>query len=147
MTARRSVIVAGITGVATVWLRPALATPESMRAAIAAFSAGAAIQDGRVKLEVAPLIDNGNSVPLAVRVASPMTEADHVTAIALFNELNPNTLMAVFHLGPRAGVATVATRIRLATSQQIVALAKMADGSCWRASADVVVAIAACIEG
>ena len=75
-----------------------------------------------------------------------MTAADHVKAIAIFNEKNPQPHVAVFHLGPRAGKASVATRIRLADSQKVVAIAEMSDGSCWSDTQDVIVTIAACLE-
>ena len=141
-TARRIVIA----GFGTLLLRPALAAPETLRVAIEKFAAGAVPQTGRVTLEIAPLVDNGNVVPVTIRVTSPMTADDHVRGIALFNEHNPNTEMAIFHLGPRSGRATVATRVRLATSQQVVALAKMNDGSVWQHRVDVIVTLAACIE-
>lgn len=131
---------------ATVLVRPARADADALRAAIAAYTR-ATPRDGRVVLEIAPLVDNGNVVPVAIKVESPMTAADHVKTIALFTERNPSPEVAVFHLGPRAGRAQVATRMRLATSQQVVALATMNDGSVWRAAADVVVTLAACIEG
>jgi sulfur-oxidizing protein SoxY len=132
---------------ALVLVRPAAATPEEMAAAIKAFTGGAAPAQGKVMLEVAPLVDNGNTVPITVRVESPMTAGDHVAAIAVFNERNPETKVAVFTLGARAGKAEVSTRIRMATSQKLVAVARMSDGSFWMHSADVVVALAACIEG
>jgi sulfur-oxidizing protein SoxY len=132
---------------ALVLARPAAATPEEMAAAIKAFTGGAAPRPGRITLEVAQLVDNGNTVPITVRVESPMTANDHVAAIAVFNERNPETGIAVFTLGPRAGKAEVSTRIRMATSQKLVAVARMSDGSFWMHSADVVVALAACIEG
>ncbi|MFO1271746.1 MAG: SoxY-related AACIE arm protein [Rubrivivax sp.] len=140
---RRELVIAGF---GTLLLRPAAATPESMQAAIAAWCGGAEPKDGRVVLEIAPLIDNGNAVPVTLRVESPMTPAEHVRELALFNEKNPNTEVVVFHLGPRCGLAQVATRIRLATSQQLVALAKMNDGSVWQTRVDVIVTLAACIE-
>jgi sulfur-oxidizing protein SoxY len=132
---------------ALILVRPAAATPEEMAAAIKAFTGGAAPALGKVMLEVAPLVDNGNTVPITVRVESPMTAGDHVAAIAVFNERNPETSVAVFTLGARAGKAEVSTRIRMATSQKLVAVARMSDGSFWMHSADVVVALAACIEG
>lgn len=135
-----------LAGLATLLVRPAAATPEALRAAIAAY-AGATPRDGRVTLEIAPLVDNGNVVPVAVSVQSPMTAADHVQRIALFTERNPDPEVAVFHLGPRGGRAQVATRLRLATSQQVIALATMSDGSVWRGAVDVLVTLAACIEG
>lgn len=123
------------------------ATPEDIEAAIRAFTGEAAMREGRVKLEIPPLVDNGNSVTLTVSVESPMTAADHVKKIAVFNEKNPQANVAVFHLGPRSGKATVQTRIRLATSQKLVAVAQMSDGAFWSGSADTIVTLAACLEG
>lgn len=142
---RRRNVLAGLG--ALVLARPAAATPEEMAAAVSTFTGGAAPRQGRVVLEVARLVDNGNTVPVTVRVDSPMTAGDHVAAIAIFNERNPETGVAVFTLGSRAGKAEVSTRIRMATSQKLVAVARMGDGSFWMHSADVVVTLAACIEG
>lgn len=141
---RRKLLAAGV---AIVVAGPVLATPEEMAAAIGAFSGGAAPKAGKVTLEVASLVDNGNAVPITVRVDSPMTSSDHVTAIAIFNERNPHTDVARFTLGARAGKAVVSTRIRMATSQKLVAVARTSDGSFWSGSADVIVTLAACIEG
>ncbi|MBC7704832.1 MAG: SoxY-related AACIE arm protein [Rhodoferax sp.] len=121
--------------------------PADLAAAIAAFTKGAPLREGRVTLEVAELVDNGNAVPITVAVASPMTAADHVTAIAVFNERNPQREVISVQLGPRSGRAQVSTRIRLATSQKIVAVARLSDGSCWSRTVEVVVTLAACIEG
>jgi sulfur-oxidizing protein SoxY len=129
-----------------VWVRTAAANADELAAMIRNFAAGAAVREGRVEFEIAPLVENGNAVPVTVRVQSPMSEADHVKAIAIFNESNPQRDVANFFLGPRAGRATVSTRIRLATSQQLVAVAKMSDGSCWTKSVDVLVTLAACVE-
>ncbi|QGZ40151.1 sulfur-oxidizing protein SoxY [Pseudoduganella flava] len=141
---RRQLIAAG-TLLALV--RPASATPEQMAAAVAAYTDNKPPQTGRVTFEIAKLIDNGNAVPVTIRVDSPMTAADHVAGIAIFNERNPETDVAKFTLGPRAGKAEVSTRIRLATSQKLVAVARMSDGSCWQQTVDVIVTLAACIEG
>jgi sulfur-oxidizing protein SoxY len=103
-------------------------------------------QKGRVKLELPLLADNGNSVPMKVTVQSPMTEADHVKSIHLISERNPEREMAVFHLGPRAGVAEVSSRVRLAGSQTVTALAHMSDGSVWMDSAEVTVTLSACLD-
>jgi len=129
-------------------LRPAagLATPEDQAAAIRAFTGGAVPREGRVELDIPPLVENGNVVPLKVTVASPMTAADHVTAIALFNEKNPQPQVATARFGPRAGRAELATHMRLATSQYITAVAAMSDGSFWSTRAEVIVTLAACIE-
>ena len=102
---------------------------------------------GRVHLDIPPLVENGNAAPVTLTVESPMTAADHVKAIALFNEKNPQPNVAVFHLGPRAGRARIETRMRLATSQTVTAIAAMSDGSFWIDQAQVIVTLAACIEG
>lgn len=137
------------TGGLGLWIamRPAAAAPTELEAAIGAFTGGAQPVPGKVTLDIAALVENGNVVPITVAVSSPMTAADHVTAIALFNERNPERDVARFELGPRAGRARVSTRIRLATSQRLVAVARMNDGSWWSGAADVVVTLAACIEG
>jgi sulfur-oxidizing protein SoxY len=131
------------------WLlvRPAAAAPDELTAAIQAYTGGATPKTGRVKLDIAPIVDNGNTVPITVTVDSPMTAADHVTAIAVFNERNPQREVAKFSLTPRCGRARVSTRIRLATTQKLVAVARLSDGSFWSHTVDVIVAIAACIEG
>ncbi len=104
------------------------------------------LQRGKVKLELPPIVENGNTVSLAVSVESPMTEADHVESIHIFNQKNPQPYVAAFKLGPRAGKARVATRIRLADSQRVVAIARLSDGSFWSDGVDVIVTLAACTE-
>jgi sulfur-oxidizing protein SoxY len=106
----------------------------------------AQVRHGRVKLQLPPLIDNGNSVPLSVTVESPMTEPDHVRAIHVLTEKNPLPDVVGVHLGPRAGRATLATRVRLADTQTVTAIAQMSDGSFWSGSAEVVVTLSACLE-
>lgn len=128
-------------------VRPLAASPDELQAAVAAFAGGAAVRSGRVKLEIAPLVENGNTVPVSVAVDSPMSASDHVTTIALFNERNPQRDVAVFQLTPRSGRAQVSTRIRLATSQKLVAVARLSDGTFWSAGAEVVVTLAGCVEG
>ena len=76
-----------------------------------------------------------------------MTDADHVRRIAVFNEANPQPHVIEAKLGPRSGLARLSTRIRLANSQKIVAVAELSDGSFWRGSAEVIVTLAACVEG
>ena len=145
---RRELLALGLaTGAALVVVRPAAAqSSPGLAVALATWAGKAPIQVGKVLLDVAPLVENGNAVPTTVSVESPMSAADHVQAIAIFNERNPQRDVAVFRLGPRAGRAVVGTRIRLATSQQLVAIAKMSDGSCWSHTIDVIVTLAACIE-
>jgi sulfur-oxidizing protein SoxY len=124
----------------------ARATPASLQAAIDAYTGGVAPRDGRVTLTIAELVENGNAVPVSVSVNSAMSGGDAVRSIALFTEQNPQPEVAVFHLSPRAGRARVDTRLRLATSQRVLALALLADGSCWRAETQVIVTLAACVE-
>jgi sulfur-oxidizing protein SoxY len=106
----------------------------------------ATITKGRVKLDIPPLVENGHLVPLTVNVTSPMTEADHVKAIHVFTERNPLPEMATFRIGPRAGRARVATRVRLADTQNVIAIAQMSDGSFWSDNAFLIVTLAACLE-
>ena len=145
VTRRAVLAAAGAMAVLTV-VRPAGATPERLEAAIRKFAGEREIRPGRVKLELPYLVENGNSVPLTVGVESPMTATDHVTRIAVFNEKNPQPDIATFNLGPRAGRAQVATRIRLADSQKLVAIAEMSDGTLWSDTAEVIVTLAACLE-
>ncbi len=144
MTTRRQLIVA-LPLLALV--RPAAATPEEQKAAIATYTNNAKIQRGKITIDIAQLIDNGNAVPITVRVDSPMTEQDHVTDIAIFNEKNPLPDVVRFKLTPLAGKPEISTRIRLATSQTLTALARTSDGQWWQQTVDVIVALAACVEG
>jgi sulfur-oxidizing protein SoxY len=143
---RRQVMALGGGALSVLMIRPAGATPAAMEAAIRALAGNAPLRPGRVKLEVPPLVENGNSVALTVGVESPMTKDDFVRTIAIFNEKNPQPNVATFHLGPRAGRAVVSTRMRMADSQKIVAVAELADGTFWSDSADVIVTLAACLE-
>ena len=127
-------------------VRPAEATPAELASAILSVTNGAQVRTGKVKLDVPPLVENGNTVPLTVNVASPMAPEDHVRSIHIFNEKNPQPNIGNFHLGPHSGRAQVSTRIRLADSQKIVAIARLSDGSFWSASVDVVVTLAACTD-
>ena len=144
MIGRRQMLWAGAGAVLCRHL-PAAATPELLQSAIAAFAGGAKVQQGRVKLDIAPLVENGNTVPVTVSVEG--VDAGAVRRIALFTERNPQPEVAIFQLGPLAGRAMVATRMRLATSQTIVALAQLTDGSVWQQQVEVVVTLAACVEG
>lgn len=138
-----------LAGTALVTMLPAAvarATPESMAAAIKEVVGNATVREGKVTLDVPPLIENGNTVPLTVSVESPMSEADHVKAIHVFNEKNPQPHVFDAALGPRNGKAVIGTRIKLGDSQKIVAIAETSKGEFWSASADVIVTLAACLE-
>ena len=137
---------AGLGFASVIRVEPAGATPAQMQEAIRKVVGSARVNAGRVKLDLPPLSENGNTVPLTVSVESAMSQADHVKVIHVFNEKNPQPDVASFHLGPRAGRATVSTRIRLADTQTVVAIAELSDGSFWSARASVVVTLAACLE-
>ena len=134
-------------GLLLVSMRSADATPASMRAAIRNVLGDVEIGKGKVSLDIAPLVENGNAVPMTVAVESPMTATNYVKAIHVFNEKNPQPNIVSIHLGPRAGKASISTRIRLADSQRVVAIAQMSDGSVWSDEVNVIVTLAACVEG
>lgn len=144
MIGRRTLLAAGASCAAGVIAMPAArATPEALAAALQRFTGGAPLVDGGVELEIESLVENGNTVPVRIRaLAAP----EAVRRLALFTERNPDPEVAVFHLSAAAGRAEVATRMRLATSQQVVAVAHLADGTYRQVRADVVVTLAACVE-
>jgi sulfur-oxidizing protein SoxY len=107
---------------------------------------GKTVNPGRVRLELPKLAENGHSVPMTVRVDSPMTAAEHVRAVHLISEKNPVREMASFWLGPHSGRAEIASRIRLNGTQRMVAIAELSDGSFWSDAADIEVLQAACTE-
>jgi sulfur-oxidizing protein SoxY len=150
LATRRDILRTGAaTGAALATLllvRPVLAKPADMQAAIRAFTGTAPISNGKVELVLPALVENGNSVPLTVNVAHWMEPNDYVKTIAIFNEKNPQPNVAIFHLTPRAGRATVSTRIRLGDSQKITAIAQLSDGSFWSDDAEVIVTLPACAE-
>lgn len=131
---------------AVVGVRPAAATTADMQAAIARVIGDAKLNAGRVKIEIPPLVENGNTVPCVVSVDSPLTPADHVKAIHVFNEKNPQANVISARLGPRAGRASISTRIRLSDTQTVVAIAELSDGSFWTDSVSVIITLGACLE-
>jgi sulfur-oxidizing protein SoxY len=143
---RRRLLQAAASGLAVLVLPATAMARPTVDEAIRNFTDGAPVQPGRVRLDIPPLVENGNAVGVMLEVESPMTAEDHVRRLALFNEKNPQADIAVFHLGPRAGRARIATRIRLATSQTVMAVAEMSDGSFWSSKASIIVTLAACIE-
>ena len=146
-TTRRSFLIgAGGLAFVTVLPREGSATPEAMKAAIKKVIGDVPLRKGKVRLDVPPIVENGNSVTLEVSVDSPMTANDYVKAIHVFNEKNPQPNIIGARLGPRAGRAQLSTRVRLADSQNLIAIAEMSDGTFYSDDVDVVVTIAACLE-
>jgi sulfur-oxidizing protein SoxY len=147
---RRDALIAGglaAAGAASVASTPASAsTPGQMETAIRSMIGEAEVRKGKVTLDLPPLVENGNTVPMTVSVESPMTKTDYVKAIHVFNEKNPQPNVISAQLGPRAGKAVVTTRIRLAGTQKLTAIAEMSDGTYWSDSQEVIVTLAACLE-
>ena len=143
-TRREFCALAGGAAMLAVTLRPAEATPAMLATAIRNVVGTATVKTGKVKLEIPPLVENGNTVPMTVTVESPMTDASHVTEVLVLADGNPNAGVATFHFSPASGVAEANTRIRLAASQNIIAVAKMNDGSFVMASKQVKVTIGGC---
>jgi sulfur-oxidizing protein SoxY len=123
--------------------RSALAA--ATRAEIEAFAAGATPAPGRIALELPEHAEDGASVPLAVRVDSPMTEADHVVAVLILADGNLEHRVAAFAFTPLSGVAAARTRIRLARSQEVIALARTRDGAVFVDRRAVRVSVGGCV--
>lgn len=123
--------------------RAASATPQAAAELLQKLVKGAPRQ-GRVVLQAPDIADNGSSVPLTITVESPMTAADHVKAIHVVADGNPNPGVISVRLGPHNGKAEVSVRIRLAASGKVIAVAEMADGGLWTASREVAVTVGGC---
>ena len=130
------------------WFTPSLAfaKKEDADEAIQKITGGASIKEGRVTLVIPPLVENGNLVVLKVSVDSPMTANNYVKVIHVVAEGNPYPNIFAAYLSPRSGTANITTRVRLADSQRIWAIAQMSDGSFWSGSAETLVTLSACTE-
>ena len=124
----------------------AFAKKEDADEAIKKIIGGAPIKDGKITLTIPPLVENGNLVVLKVSVDSPMTANDYVKTIHVIAEANPSPNIFTVYLTPRSGTANVTTRVRLADSQRVWAIAQMSNGSFWRGSAETLVTLSACTE-
>ena len=138
------VTVAGTIPIVT--MRPLAATPAMLNTAIRNVVGEAPIRTGKVKIDIPPLVENGNTVPMTISVASPMTADDYVKSIHVFNEKNPQPNIGNFYLTPSSGRAQVSTRIRLADTQKVVAIARLSDDTFWQVTTEIVVTLAACTE-
>jgi sulfur-oxidizing protein SoxY len=130
------------------WFSPltAFAKKEDATKAIQEITGGKPIIDGKVKLVIPPLVENGNLVVLKLSVDSPMTPNDYVKSVHVIAEGNPLPNIFTVHLTPRSGTANVTTRVRLADSQTVWAIAQMSDGSFYQGSAETLVTLSACTE-
>jgi len=123
---------------------PASATPEEAAAALAAFTGGKPTVKGKIAIDLPEIAENGNTVPLGIKVDSPMTADDHVTDILVIAAANPRVDLAVFHLSPMSGRAEVATRIRLAATEDVTVVAKTSKGVILQQQKPVKVTIGGC---
>jgi sulfur-oxidizing protein SoxY len=143
-TRRQAIMVgAGAAGAAVLGVSPAFAKNDADEA-IKTFTGGKTPVQGKVKLDLPEIAENGNTVPMTVVVESPMTEQSHVTDVLIVANENPRSGVATFHFSPASGVAEANTRIRLAATQDVIAVAKMNDGSFYMASKQVKVTIGGC---
>ncbi len=123
---------------------PARAAKNDADELMKTFAAGKELQEGKVKLDLPQIAENGNTVPMTVSVESPMTEQSYVTEVMVLADANPRAGVVTFRFTPASGVAEANTRIRLAETQNVIALAKMNDGSVYKASQEVKVTIGGC---
>lgn len=130
------------------WFSPltALAKKEDATKAIQEITGGKPIIESKVKLVIPPLVENGNLVVLKLSVDSPMTAKDYVKSIHVIAEGNPLPNIFTVYLTPRSGTANITTRVRLADSQTVWAIAQMSDGSFYQGSAETLVTLSACTE-
>ena len=144
---RRQALMAGAAAVAAATLgqstSPALAA-NNLDEMAKAFTGGAKPEQGKVRLDLPEIAENGNTVPMTVSVESPMTDADYISDVIILSDGNPNAGIATFHFTPASGVAEANTRIRLAGTQHVIAIAKANDGKFYTASKEVKVTIGGC---
>jgi len=143
--ARRRLLI-GAAGIVLAGRAPAHATETEVAALIRALTGGAPLLPGGVVLDLPTLVENGNAVAMTVGVDGSPAGPDRVRAIHVFAERNPLPRVASFSFGPRSGRPRVATRIRLATSQTVIAVAVLEDGRCRTDSVELLVTLAACTE-
>ncbi|MES2586896.1 MAG: SoxY-related AACIE arm protein [Pseudomonadota bacterium] len=147
LSRRTYLTVLGLLGISS-WIVPSLTMAKKSEAmeAIAKIAGSNSIRDGRVKLVIPPLVESGNLVVLKLSVESPMTANDYVKAVHVIAEGNPLPNIFTAYFTPRSGRAELTTRVRLADSQRVWAIAQMSDGSFWQGHADTLVTLSACTE-
>ena len=123
--------------------RQAFATPDAAREWLAAMTKGAP-KDGKVTLKAPEIAENGNAVPVTVSVESEMTEQSYVKALYIAADGNPSPGVVAYEFTPFAGKAEVQFRVRLAQTENLLAVAEMNDGSLYAARREVKVTIGGC---
>jgi sulfur-oxidizing protein SoxY len=140
---RRQMLALGAGAAAAMWGGTARAANDHDEL-IKKFTGGKNPTAGRVKLDLPEIAENGNTVPMTVAVESPMTEQSYVSDVLIVADGNPRGGVVTFHFSPASGVAEANTRIRLAGTQNVIAVAKMNDGSFFTSSKQVKVTIGGC---
>lgn len=120
--------------------------PQDLRPFIEKLTGGKPVTPGKVRMDMPAIAENGNTIPFTLKVESPMTAALHVKQVHVFAPRNPRPQVAVFHFGPACAKAEVSTRVRLAGTQKVLAIAEMSDGSFWSGEQNIVVTAAACLD-
>ena len=143
---RRDFVVAGGALAAGMALGARAQEVQDITPLIAKVTGGRTVEQGGIEIEIPRLAENGNSVPLRMRVKSPMTPEDHVKAFHVFAERNPRPHVATFHLGPASGRAEVTTRVRLAGTQKLTVIAAMTGDRFRMVQSEVLVTAAACLD-
>ncbi len=144
LSRRDALCAAGAGALAMLMPRIVLADEAAVAEALKKLYGGKAMAEGRIKLDVPPIAENGLVVPIGVEVDSPMTEADHVKAVHVFADGNPLPGVVTYRFTPDCGKASATTRMRLAQSQNIVCVAEMSNGTLFTAKAPVKVTIGGC---
>ncbi|HSN19966.1 MAG TPA: thiosulfate oxidation carrier protein SoxY [Usitatibacter sp.] len=143
---RRAFIALAVGGAAAAALPASAQEVQDIRPLVEAITKGAAPEEGGIEISLPPIAENGHSVPFTVKVPSPMSETDHVSAIHVIAERNPRPAVATFHLGPWSGRAELSTRIRLAGTQKVTVVAALSGNRFRIARKEVVVESAACLD-
>jgi sulfur-oxidizing protein SoxY len=145
MSTRRQVLGSIVALLAGPWSSAGASSTEAMRI-VDGLVAGRPVRTVDLLMELAPLVENGNSVSVRFLVKSPMTDSDHIRALHVVSEGNPLPQVISAYFTPLSGRAEFTTRIRLAQSQRVWAVAECSDGSVVRASAETVVTLSACTD-
>ena len=145
MTITRRQLIANSIGIASALGTSKLfATPEEVAAAMDVIAGDTEIVIGGITLKLPEIAENGNIVPVSVSVESPMTPDSHVETVTIFAEENPHATIVTFNFTPSNGEAFVSTRMRLATTQNVISVARMSDGSVISDTKHVKVTIGGC---
>ena len=145
---RREFVVGGIAvataSVVAVEETLAQAAPQGWEEAVKKILGDSKVTDGKLTMDLPEIAENGNTVPFSISVDSPMTDKDYVKAVHVISTANPQPGVATFRFTPQSGKAAAASRMRLARTQDVIALAELSDGKFLQARRSVKVTIGGC---